>query len=362
MLSRPLGGVGGAARTKKKGERGKQRGLHWTMEQAGALAIEWRTLVDNEIAAAARESRVPAVFEMECRLGALEDRNFVAGITQSDAERACALLQKLLKSTEPSKSDSKTSSEKTSFDPNQKKASCSSVWESAISSGSTPRRIVRSEETRIEDSTHLPVGDVVMSSSANLRGRSTIVVQSDPPNPKTKDTKKWELITKDRLAFVDMRVLQRKYDCRLGLKREQPARNASTPLGQAMSRRSQLRRSFWTSDGCRIDLSAVASYDGGSSGGRGPPQLTGPTTFEAEIEIVDTTMSPDDAIAACVHWLLLLQSCFARPKSCDAVDGRLLFLRVDEDENLETKGKELEGITADVLLVSVSRSVCRVSK
>jgi hypothetical protein len=352
----------------KKGGQGSSKTPHWTMEQAGALAVEWRTLVDNEIAAAARESRIPAVFEMECRLGGLEDRNFVPGITQSDAERACALLQKMLKSepaAKPSGSDTKTSfdpNQKTSSDPNQKKFSTSSVWESAMLSGSTPRRIVRAEETRIDDSTHLPASDAVMSSGGNLRARSTTVVHTDPPNPKLKDTKKFELISKDRLAFVDMRVLQRKYDCRLALKREQPARNASAHLGQVTSRRSQLRRSFWTSDGCRIDLSAIASYEGGSTAGRGPPQLTGPTTFEAEIEIVDTTLSPDDAIAGCVHWLLLLQSCFARPKSCDAVDGRLLFLRVDEDENAATKGKELEGITADVLLVSVSRSVCRVSK
>jgi hypothetical protein len=162
-------------------------------------------------------------------------------------------------------------------------------------------------------------------------------------------------MSKDRIAYVDLRVLQRKYDCRLGLKREQPVRNVSMPLGPALSRRSQLRRSFWTSDGCRIDLSAVASYDGSTTAGR--------TTFEAEIEVVDPKLTPDDAVAAIVYWLLILQSCFAKPATCDAADGRLLFVRLDNTNNDDNKPKtEVEASTTDVLLVSVSRNVCRFSK
>ena len=210
-----------------------------------------------------------------------------------------------------------------------------------------------------------------------------------------------EQIVKKRIAYCDFRVLQRKYDCRLSLKHEVPitmaaqATNTLNSSNTTINKRFQHRKSYYTYDGCRIDLSRIESYapsaiaassnnsstsTSSSSSSSSSSSLSRPDTtitYEVEIEWLNQKMMSDESEAtddektkqiasAILKWAVFVQNCFTSPKICDASDSFLHFVHLHEpksqpkpqSQSPQQQQQQHEGSMTDFLFVGTTRSIC----
>jgi hypothetical protein len=291
-----------------------------------------------------------SILEIEFRLGELNENKFNPGITKLDYEAAIHTLDTLrLKN---------------------------------------PETIIKTQESVFED-----------YFDGSYRQRT----YSKPTNVLFPTTNQ-ECVTKKKIAHCDFRVLQRKYDCRLGLKEEIKVESKSHSFVNSSSfnnKRIQSRKSYLTNDGCQIDVSQVETILPNNNNNNNKSIVT----YEIEIEwrndcIVqkeqnninnnsDVTMKDINTVSvvtntdddleqknnkiisticrAMCRWLLFVQECFTSPKICDAAESFIHFLNVDNNDgnnksnnnNNNNNNNTVTGTVTDVLLVSTTRTICR---
>lgn len=157
---------------------------------------------------------------------------------------------------------------------------------------------------------------------------------------RTSATAPVETITKERIAHLDILVLQRAYDVRMNLKREIPI---NEPLLQTMPctmQRKVQRTSFITQDGCSLDLSVVQNQK---------PDGSFTTSYEIEVEMKKLSTTKDTALlfATLKYWTLFWMDCL--PKQI-----QMVFLPIEAASlsNLEKdKSTKLVTVCSDELWI-----------
>lgn len=235
------------------------------------------------------------------------------------------------------------------------------------------KSVTRAEERKLTDQFY--GGELrVRASRLKIGGQEPHSAHDDKSTLEDKGWKEEvpEIIEKRRLAWVDCRGLPGEHDVRLSLKRERHVAEStvSGPLGRVMRTRTQTRRSFWTLDGCRIDLSIVRGVRAAEP--RSPPPQKRLRTAESESEPNDTTSYEIEveqldyaAGDALVQWLLrILSWCNAvdGARPCDATETHLRFLVVPSppsSETLEAKPIRQTGRLMETMLVAITREIIR---
>ena len=134
-----------------------------------------------------------------------------------------------------------------------------------------------------------------------------------------------ETIEKERIAFLDILVVQRAYDVRLALKRESPVmKKKDEKVGDMVNNKLQTQRdvkrtSFYTDDDLRIDLSVIQQHDFLVNNGMTPTK-----TYEIEIECLKeaSQRETERIFASLQYWSLYTMDCLKK-------DIKMLFIPVE---------------------------------
>jgi len=360
------------------------------MQHLGQLVKEWRALskvLRKQYAES--ESQDPAskpIVEPEWRFGTITQTGFSAGINPTDFQAIAKKLMAMYQATaqhqptptqpnsipaqvnpnptNPAQPNPTTTTEAGVSTQNHASTTESKYGDGKVSGpsgvlgGSPLGRIVRVQEWHLED----------VSYEGGFRMRQARLESSLPQLPSgsgISGNSVTEFIQKQRVAWTDMRVLQRKYDARFSLKCERGVSQSSIANLTPDQRRMQTRRSFWIENYLRIDLSIVQQQSLNQhhhNHNHNNNNATSPSVrWEIEMEIVPegaSQLSDQQLVGHMWNWALEILDSFGKIKGSETVDGPLLVLRLKPDTNAETT-QNVRAICTDVLLVPVTRDICR---
>lgn len=338
------------------------------MQHLGQLVKEWRSLTKSlrkhqqQNQGDADSSEPKPVIEPEWRFGTIAQNGFSAGINQADFQAIAKKLMLMYQNTAAAAGAAAAGAAPAagaaaSSDSKYGAAAAASV-ESQF--GRSPLgRIVKVQEWHLEDVTY----------EGGFRMRHGKLVSSLPAAGAAA-TSMTEFIQKQRVAWTDMRVLQRKYDARFSLKCERGIPQSSIANLTPDQRRMQTRRSFWIENYLRIDLSIVQQQ---KLNHHQSNSVTPSVRWEVEIEIIPEgadKMADQQLVGHLWNWALEILDSLGKIKGSETVDGPLLVVRLKPDSNTNTNPQATttaapqtttptRAICTDVLLVPTARDICR---
>jgi hypothetical protein len=361
------------------------------MYYAGQLVKEWRGL-NRTLKKQQQESMMALpheapVSELEWRIGLLNQNGFEAGIAAQDFQAIAKKLMMMYHAQASASTSASASAENKSAEPPSAAPIGGAVSPAENKSNTADLgRIVKVQEWHLEDVSYMN----------GLRARQSSLVSTLPAVTSSTNTAAAaaaapstisEVIQKQRISWMDFRVLQRRYDLRASLKCERPVPSNSINGGIATQRRMQTRRSFWIENYLRIDLSMVQQQNllihnptnnnnninnisTPNSSSRPAPSVR----YEIEMELLPegaATLSDSQLVQHMWNWLLEFQDLFGKMNASETIDGHLLVLRIPNEPTHHTLAKSnitpntssttagQTAIASDVLLVPTTRDICR---
>lgn len=325
------------------------------MQHLGQLVKEWRglsrTLRKQQMAEGGEGD---ASIEPEWRFGTLTQTGFVAGIAAADfqtlAKKLMALYQQPPLSASASAGEAKRGETK-----GQSNADLKGGEAKGGGKAGALGQVVRVEEWHLEDVMY----------EGGFRARQAKLASSLPQPLASAPQSTSEFIQKQRVAWSDMRVLQRKYDGRFALKCERSVSQSVMANLNPEQRRMQTRRSFWIENYLKIELSIVQQQSlNQSSSGKGPS-----VRYEVEMEIIPEgalALSDQQIVHHIWNWALEILDSFGKLQASESVDGPLLVLRLKPEDNHKLQSNPTDqrsaaqrAVAADVLLVPTARDIAR---